>query len=378
MTIDVSVFLGRINANEDEAKIAAISVGENSKFDSDQVIFELETTKATLEFAAPCKGAVTAVYCKQHDMLTVGDRIVDIEIDNVDDLEEFNNMSGIDVRIRNEGDDDAAAQGKSQDKSKITLKAKMLARKMGIDPASIETDTGLVTEDDVRAFAEGSSQAREPVSRDAGGFHRSASACLIYGAGGHSKSIVKMIRESGYDIVGVIDPKLDKGVKFLDRFEVLGQEDDLPGLLAAGIKTAFIGVGGASNNSARTGIFERLEKMGFRLPPLISRLSALDEDVKIGSATYVFPGASIGHSYVIGNNCIINQGSILCHDSSVGDHSHLAPGAIVAGGCEIGRNCTVGMAATIMNAVKVGDNCLVHNTVAVNQDLDDGTILTLR
>jgi sugar O-acyltransferase (sialic acid O-acetyltransferase NeuD family) len=200
---------------------------------------------------------------------------------------------------------------------------------------------------------------------------------IIFGGGGHAKSILQMIREAGYSVAGVIDSKLPKGSSFLGIYPVLGAAEDLNVIRASGIAIAFVGVGGATNNIVRASIFRQLKDAGFILPPLVSKLANFDLTSHIGEATYVFPGATVGAGCVIGQNVVINQGSIVCHDCRIGDHSHLAPGAILAGTVSIGSSSTIGMAATIMNNVTVGSGVLVHNTVSIARDIPTDKIVTL-
>jgi sugar O-acyltransferase (sialic acid O-acetyltransferase NeuD family) len=200
---------------------------------------------------------------------------------------------------------------------------------------------------------------------------------IIFGAGGHAKSIIQLIRESGYSIAGVVDSKRPKGSLFMDAYPVLGTEADLKLIRDSGIAVAFVGVGGATGNASRANVFNKLKDAGFILPPLVSKMANFDTTSHLGEATYVFPGATVGADCIIGMNVIINQGSIICHDCLVDDHVHIAPGAILAGTVVVGASSTIGMGATIMNQVKLGVGVLVHNTVAVAQDIPPSKIVTL-
>jgi len=377
MTTKATLRLGRINANEDEAKLIEVIVKDGVSFKKNDLLLTLETTKAVVEVLAPSDGKMISFKAAEGTMLTVGSLVFEAEFEG-EILFEM-------LEIVNVPAESKSFPHPNAEQRKVSFKADALAKELGIDLALIPSAGVILKESDVRAYAErqGVMEFDIVVTAQANKTNRQSAPplstmnAIIFGAGGHAKSIIQMIRESGYSVAGVVDSKLAKGTLFMGVYPVLGTEADLKFIRNTGIAVAFVGVGGATSNASRTNIFKMLKEAGFILPPLVSKMGNLDPSSHLGEATYVFPGATVGADCFVGSNVIINQGSIVCHDCLIEDHVHIAPGAILAGTVAVGANSTIGMGATIMNQVKLGASVLIHNTVAVAQDIPPGKIVTL-
>lgn len=377
MNKKIKLKLGRINANEDNAKLIEIAINDGEKFVKGDRLLTLETTKVVVEILAPSDGKMISFMASEGSILNLGDIIFEAEFEGdaeFDMLECVENTAQKDVAIN-----------ENPTHRKATLKAEMLAKDLGLNLDMIPSNGDKLREADVHAYAKLQNRVtlptetvcQENTSIPVTELPTSAARAIIMGAGGHAKSILQLIREAGYSIAGVVDSKRAKGSLFLGAYPVLGADTDLEAIRASGIAFAFVGVGGATGNATRAKIYNLLKDSGFFMPPLVSKMANFDPSSHLGEGTYVFPGATIGADCILGKNVIVNQGSIVCHDCRIGDHVHLAPGAILAGTVTVGNCSTIGMAATIMNNVTLGADVLVHNSVAVARDIPTGKILTL-
>lgn len=377
MTTCATLKLGRINANEDEAKLIEVAVKDGQRFRKDDLILTLETTKTAVDVHAPSDGKMIAVKVEEGVMLSIGTIVFEAEfegdigfevLERVDDPTKSEHSSSLNMSER-----------------KASLKAEILAKSLGIDIILIPASDGILKENDVRDFARRQNDVNlYPKALDKkdtvipySALPASAMKAIIVGAGGHAKSIHQMIREAGYSIAGVVDSEPNIGSNFLNAYPILGSDADLKAIRDSGISIAFVGICGVTTNEKRVKIFNKLKDIGFVLPPLVSKLANLDPTSHLGEATYVFPGATVSADCIIGKGVVINQGSIVSHDCRVGDYVHLAPGAILAGTVTVGSGSTIGMASTIMNNVTVGANVLVHNTVPVARDIPSERIVTI-
>lgn len=377
MTTKATLALGRINPNEDEAKLIKIAITDGEPFAEGDILLTLETTKVAVDVLAPCSGKMISFKAAEGDILTLGSIVFEAE---------FEGEIAFEVLERAEVDVQAKSHARPNPvRRKASLKAEILAKSHGVDLALIPSLGDMLKESDVLAYVGqhgGALSVFPNVDRaDAvslsGAVPTSAMNAIILGAGGHAKSILQLIRDAGYSVAGVVDSKLSKGSAFLGIYPVLGTDADLKAIRASGISVAFVGVGGATGNATRAKIFNQLKDAGFIMPPLVSKMANFDPTSHLGEATYVFPGATVGADCVVGRDVIVNQGSIICHDCRVGDHVHLAPGSILAGEVTVGASTTIGMAATVMNNLTIGADVLVHNTVAVARDIPSGKIVTL-
>ena len=357
----------RLNANEDEASIVSIDVAEGGDFDTGQLLFVLETTKAATEVEAPCSGTINKILVSKGDMVAVGAPICEAM------FESSAKSDVIDFEWADEISDEAAT-GPDKGLVKISTKARMIAQKAGVDIDTIPAVGGAVRISDVEAFIKANKSARKagPLIRA----RYSAQHAVVFGGGGHARAIIDLAQHSGLSIIGGVDGKLAAGEPIIGSYEVLGDEQLLADLYDKGVRKALVGVGGAVSNKARAKIYQKLIDTGFELPSLVSKAAVTGLGLELGAASYIFGGANVGPAVSIGDNCIINQNAVIAHDSRIGDHVHLAPNAVIAGHCDIGEYTTIGMCATVINGARVGSSCLVHNTVAVTQNISDSTIVT--
>jgi sugar O-acyltransferase (sialic acid O-acetyltransferase NeuD family) len=367
MTKTMRFKLGKINPNEDEATVVEVAVPENGIFPSGALLLVLETTKATVEIVSPVAGRMVAIAAKPGATLRHGDVVFEAEFDAEVSFETLDVVEEVKV--------ESVQSGLTANVKKVSYKAEKLAKQIGVDIKKVESDGDVIKEIDVQRYADKfllghlkSTNADSRASCEASRVKFDSKA-IIFGAGGHARAILQMVREAGYHIVGVVDSSLQKNSVFADQIPVLGAEGELPSIYSSGVRFAFIGVGGATNNDARIRIYDEVKKSGFVLPPLVSKTAHLETTSSIGEATYIFPASSVGANCTVGSNVIVNQGVIICHDCEIGNHVHLAPGAILAGSVKVGCRTTIGMGSTVMNGLSIGEDCLVHNLVAVNQDI---------
>ena len=345
----------RVNANEDGATIVGAPLAPGDRFEPGTLLFEIETTKATLEIEAPFGGTVTQVPVEPGREYAVGTVILQADLD---------------AEARAEGDwslaAPPAAKADGAAPNAVSLKARMRARELGVDVAAVRSEGGRVTVADVEAH-----HAAAPARPSAEGVtlldRYEFNHALVVGEGGHALTVEDAAAGSGLVIahrMSLRPEEDDPGVRLLDRMR------------ERGLRQVLIGVGGATGNATRARLFDFLLARGLHLPPLVARGAHLGSGAVLGRATYLFAGCVVGPAARLGDDCIVNHGAIVCHDSVVGDHVHLTPGATVAGGCRIGDRSTIGMNASIMNGVAVGRNCLVHNNAAVARDVADDVVVT--
>jgi len=358
--MSVLVEAPRVNANEDHLQLIDIRVQQGQRMEHGDILFVLETTKAAVEVFAPEAGVVGRLDVKVGDFIPVGALLCELITDNT-----------------NTGSVIPGAAIEDAKEIAITAKARKIASEFGINLADVSPLDGRIGEAQVRAAA---SQRSSTVHTALAGLASavpagSARRAVIIGGGGHAACVIDALDGSGYEIVGCTDQALPIGHHVCSGISVIGKEDCLERLFGEGTAYAFIGIGGAQSNEQRRAKFERASAIGFVLPPVIHPSAIVSKAAVIGHGCHVLVGATIGPRCTIGNNVVVNQGTIICHDSIVLDHAHLTPGAIIAGGVNIGPMTVVGMGATVLLGVRIGANCLIHNGAHISADVGDNTIV---
>ncbi len=252
---------------------------------------------------------------------------------------------------------------------RITRPALELARQAGLNLESLPHGL-LVTEAVVRqhlAAAPGS------ISYDMPAF--TPDSLLVYGGGGHGKSLIELARAQGlYTPAGVIDDGMKPGDTILG-VPVLGGSLVLAAAHAAGARLAASAIGGLSDISFRKVIFDRLESAGLACPALVHPTAFVEESACLADGVQVFPHAYVGSSASVGFGVIVNTGVILSHDVSVGAYSNISPGAILAGAVSVGERVLIGMGANINLDVNIGDGARLGNGAIIKADVPAGAVV---
>jgi len=345
------VLVPRENVNDETVTVTNILFESGSQVQKGDIIFELETSKVNVDVEAPSAGIIVHDH-SQGDEILIGDILCNI------------------------GDGSEAVQGDvasravvedlpNNTKVSISKAARKLALELGVDLSRVRD--GLVSVSDVEKMAlEMTKSARNESST----VKINASKILnnsivIVGGGGHAKVCIDILRQTNeYEILGIIDSKLEIGAEILG-VKVIGSNDSLRSLIGLGVVYAVNGVGAVSNPKLRHKIHNELIDIGFRLPNLIHALSMIEPSSIIGEGNQIMMGAIIGSAVQIGNGCIVNSGSVISHDCILRDHCHIAPGAILAGAVEVGENAVIGMGSTIYLGLKIGKDSIVYNGVNV-------------
>lgn len=204
---------------------------------------------------------------------------------------------------------------------------------------------------------------------------------LLIGFGGHAKSVIDSIEEMGkYHIVGFLETSHRQDVSYRG-YEVIGLDEDMGRLYAAGIRQAFITIGFMGNSVLRQKIYGNLKTVGYTLPVIMDEKAVIATDVRLDEGCYVGKNAVINANASVGKMCIINSGAIVEHDCIVGDFTHIAVGAVLCGEVEVSDNSLIGANATVLQGVSIGSNsvvgagsiipkgvgndCIIHNKISM-------------
>jgi sugar O-acyltransferase (sialic acid O-acetyltransferase NeuD family) len=238
-----------------------------------------------------------------------------------------------------------------------------------VDLATLPSDR-LVTEDVIRQFSgkEEVLSAAFPIS--------DKPYLLIYGAGGHAKSVMEMVLQNDvYTIAGIIDDDRHLEGDTVLGIPVLGTRVLLPALLKLGVNQAANGVGGIIDIGLRVGIFSLLEESGYSFPVLIHPRATVEPSAIIEEGVQVFANSYIGSESILHLRCMINTNAVISHDCEIGQYTHIAPGALLAGHVHIGERTLVGMGVTTTIGVKIGSGVRIGNGAIILADVPDKMVI---
>ena len=194
---------------------------------------------------------------------------------------------------------------------------------------------------------------------------------IIYGAGGHAKTVISLLRLLNMPIAGIVDDAVAAGT-LVSGVPVLGGASLLPQLRGQGISRALNAVGGIGHYEARKNIFHKLRAEGFEFPTVIHPTAFVEDTVALADGVQVLAQSYISSESVIGFGTLINAGAVISHDGKIGEIVNLSPGALLAGNVTVGDYAQIGMGATVNLGVTIGAKARIGNSAVVKGDVPEG------
>lgn len=181
----------------------------------------------------------------------------------------------------------------------------------------------------------------------------------LYGASGHAKVIMDILKSLNLPIEGLIDDNLK-------LHEVCG----IPVFHEnKGFSPLIISIG---NNSIRKKIASHLH---VEFGTVVHPTAILSPSVRIGEGSVVMQGAILQAEVEVGRHCIINTGASVDHEGVIGDYVHLSPHVTLCGNVHVGEGTWIGAGATVIQGVKIGKWCIVGAGTLVRHDIPDGVMV---
>lgn len=353
------VIIPLINPNEPQALLSGLYVSEGQNISAGDILCSLETTKSTAEMEAEHSGFITALSFKQGETVTAGDRLCFIA--------PTPNWQPADV-------DGAGIHSSVEDQApgdlRITQPALALIKKYEINLDGLPRDK-LITANYIRSTIGESGSAEKPAVPTP----IDPTAILVYGAGGHGKSVIDLLRVlNKYRIVGIIDDGLTPDKRIMD-LPVLGGHEALVGLRKTGIGHSVNAVGGIGNIAMRIRVFDYLIEQGFDCPAIVHPTAYVESSAEVAEGVQVFPHAYIGSEAQVGFGCIVNTSAVVSHDCVLKDYANISPGVLLAGGVQVGEGVLIGMGTTINLNVCIGDGARIGNSSVVKSDVPAGAVV---
>lgn len=340
-----------LNANEPEATVVEVVSADKAYVNPGDILITIETTKAAADLESEISGYFQLT-AHENQTLKVGD-VYGYITDNADDSLPQENQH-VDEKLLDNAD------------LRITTPARNLALKNHINLQTLPKNQ-LITESFIRGLIQKNLRREIPVGRK----------ILVYGAGGHAKALMEMIKAGGnFELAGIVDDSSALKGRQVFGVPILGSGDLLESLLEQGIENAANGVGGIIDQVIRAKIFERLIEAGFYLPSIIHPSAVVEKSAKIGLGTQIFANSYVGSQAILDDMCMVNTGAVISHDCVVGRYTHIAPGAMLAGAVIVKNNVLIGMGVTTAIGITIGKGARVGNGSTILKDVPAGKIIS--
>lgn len=180
----------------------------------------------------------------------------------------------------------------------------------------------------------------------------------LYGASGHAKVIIDILKATGVEIEGLVDDNPD--VNVLGEYPVFHQYLNYSPIIVS-----------IGNNSIRKMIAGRLSgEFGRAIhPSAVVSSSAIVEDGSV-----IMQGAVIQADAKIGKHCIINTGASVDHECVIEDFVHVSPHATLCGNVHVGEGSWVAAGTVVLPGVKIGKWSVIGAGSVVSKNIPDGVL----
>lgn len=191
---------------------------------------------------------------------------------------------------------------------------------------------------------------------------------VLIGGGGHCRSIVDVLKMLNcWTIRGVVEKNHQFPIQ-QTLLPILGYDENLQYILNSN-DHVLITIGHLGSAHVRAKIWHSLDQITNNKPTIISPLSYVCSDARIGPGSVVMHRSTILTGARVGINSIVNTGALLEHDVTVGDNCHIATHCVINGGCTIGFNTFIGSNAVVVHGVNIAENIIIGAGSVVTQDL---------
>lgn len=183
----------------------------------------------------------------------------------------------------------------------------------------------------------------------------------LFGASGHAKVIMDIVRAQGDD-VGCLYDDAPHCVALHGRPVLETSQTDVDGPLIISI----------GSNRVRKAVSERY---AVRYAKAVHPQAILSTSAKVGDGSVVMQGAVIQADARIGRHCIINTGASVDHDCKIGDFAHISPHATLCGNVRVGEGSWIGAGTTVVPGVRIGNWCVIGAGSVVIDDIPDAAVV---
>ncbi len=186
---------------------------------------------------------------------------------------------------------------------------------------------------------------------------------FLYGAGGHAKVILDILRSCGMSVSGIIDDN-PHVVEWMGHSVI--RRSEIPSGSRAIIS---IGV-----NATRKALAEILSCRGISFATGVASSAIVSPSAEIGEGSVVMQGTILQSSCRIGRHCIVNTGASVDHECILEDYVHVSPHATLCGNVHVGEGAWIGAGAVVIPGVRIGRWAVVGAGSVVCQDIPDNAI----
>ena len=185
----------------------------------------------------------------------------------------------------------------------------------------------------------------------------------LYGASGHAKVIIDILKSASIEIESVIDDN-PKNKTILGIEIIKATNFDFSKL-----KNTIISIG---NNIVRKKLSSQLN---VNFVNAIHPTALISKFATVGKGSVIMAGVIVNPEAQIGSHCIVNTGAIIEHDCIISNYAHISPGVLLAGSVTVGQGAHIGIGATVIQGIRIGKWSTVGAGATIIRDVPDYAVV---
>jgi sugar O-acyltransferase (sialic acid O-acetyltransferase NeuD family) len=198
---------------------------------------------------------------------------------------------------------------------------------------------------------------------------------VIIGGGGHASVLADILLSQGCKIAAYISPEPALNQKIFAGISHLLEDDEINTYHQDSVLLVN-GIGHLPKQKLRHSLYKKFTALGYRFVGVRSEKATISEYAEVSESAQILHCAIVQAGVKIGENTIINTGSIIEHDTELGNAVHVAPNATICGGSYIDDGSFVGASATVIQGVKIGKNSTVGAGTTVLKSFQANSLIT--
>jgi sugar O-acyltransferase (sialic acid O-acetyltransferase NeuD family) len=129
-------------------------------------------------------------------------------------------------------------------------------------------------------------------------------------------------------------------------------------------------------NRLRAARFDAARERGYRLLSYVSSRAITWPDLVLGDNCVIMEGTVIQPNVVIGDDVIIGPANCIGHHSRLGDHSFIASQVSISGHVTVGPYAFLGANATVRDGATIGARSVIGAGATILTDTQEGAVFT--
>ncbi len=178
---------------------------------------------------------------------------------------------------------------------------------------------------------------------------------LIFGAGGHAKTVINIVEQAGiYRVAGIIDDRCAVG-QMVYGYQVLGGMASLPD---TGIKHGIVSIG---DGWVRGTVAAKISALlpDFAFVTAIHPMTALARGVTLGAGSVIMAGSVVNSDTSIGDHTVLYLQTSVGHDCRIGNFVNIHPNVGIGGSVCLDDYASIGMGANVIHGLTVGEHTVI-------------------